>query len=275
MCQLRRWQGRHEGTLGRRPRVRIDVRRRGPAVAGVAARDVTSPARGHARARERGAEAPPGFDGALRGSQVILGVGGEPEEAGEAATIGHANQRAGWAPTGACSHAFSAVGYLFLGATGELRAGLFRRASARLRSRRERLVCRDANPPRRPRPLGPVRVQHPAGRPRRAALRERRVRSRRRHLRHQPPAGPLRPLDPADDALDRDALAPHAGRRFRPPCCVSPRGVLECAGGHREFHRLHRRRDRRRRTSPSELPGSAALSAPRHIVGRPRHRRAE
>jgi hypothetical protein len=84
---------------------------------------VSSPARGHARARERGAEAPPGFDGALRGSQVILGVGGEPEEAGEAATIGHANQRAGRAPTGACSQAFSAVGYLFLGATGELRAG--------------------------------------------------------------------------------------------------------------------------------------------------------
>lgn len=84
---------------------------------------MTSPARGHARARERGAEAPPGFDGALRGAQVILGVGREPEEAGEAATIGHANQRAGWALIGACSHAFAALGYPFLGATSELRAG--------------------------------------------------------------------------------------------------------------------------------------------------------
>jgi hypothetical protein len=31
--------------------------------------------------------------------------------------IGHANQRAEWAPTGARSQAFGAVGYLFLGAT--------------------------------------------------------------------------------------------------------------------------------------------------------------
>ena len=64
--------------------------RRDPALADVAARDVSPWARRGARTGERGAEAAPHLERALCAAQVVFGKGWEPEKAGEAATVGHA-----------------------------------------------------------------------------------------------------------------------------------------------------------------------------------------
>jgi hypothetical protein len=93
----------------------MGVRRGGPALAGIAARRVAPSAGRAACARERGAEAASGFDRALGGAQVVFGIGGEPEEAGEAATIGHAPTTRGAASAPCSGYAFPARSYLFVG----------------------------------------------------------------------------------------------------------------------------------------------------------------
>jgi hypothetical protein len=70
--------------------VRVGLRWPNPAVADVPARGMLPPAGRQACACKRRAEAASRFDGAFGGVQIVVGVGWNPVETGEATTVGHA-----------------------------------------------------------------------------------------------------------------------------------------------------------------------------------------
>jgi hypothetical protein len=271
---LGRGEGGHDRPRGpvrcRRRGVRMSVRRGGPALAGMAARRMAPAARGDAGARERGAEAASGFDRTFSRAQVVLRISGEPEKAGEAATMGHAPTTRSAASAPGYGRAFPARSYLFLGVIPHPAAAPRPERAMLARGAREGLGCGYANPPRRPRPLGPVRVQHHAGRPRRAAIDQRWLRPGRRHLRDEPPARRLWPLDPADDPDHRQPIrrvaASSSGGAKRRPEDLGP--ILR-----RRHPRAKRSADPRtwgRRTAPSSSGEDPRISGRANLRRGPR-----